>query len=199
MKDSGKMISNMGMENSVGQMKQFTKDSIRRAKNMVKVFFFGKTIAHMRENFLKTISTDSVNMYGKTEGFMKESGRITRWKEKEFLPGLMAEDIKDSTKMTRRKGLGFSRLEMEEFMKESGRMENNMVKVFSGKKISLVKECGRTENVYNGLIRLNKIKLKVAKKSKIRNDLNYHYMIFVLVNKYKILFFTFIYIFNLPI
>ena len=86
------------------------------------------------------------NTSGKMEEFIKDNGKITRWKVKECLPGLMAEGIKDSTKTIRRKVSEFSPLEMEEFMKESGKMESNTAKVYSGKRISLVKECGKMEN-----------------------------------------------------
>lgn len=136
----------MAMENNIGQTKQFTKGSIRRVKNMVKVSFCGKMIALIRENSSRIIFMALENMSGKMEEFMKDNGKITKWKVKESLPGLMAEGIKDSTKTIRRKASEFSLSEMEEFMKDSGKMESSTAKVYSGKRIFPAKECGKMDN-----------------------------------------------------
>jgi len=77
----------MATEKKPGQTKQFIKDNIVMAKNMEKVYFYGRMTAAMRVSFYKIISMVSVNMSGKMVEYMKDNGEIIKWREKVYLLG----------------------------------------------------------------------------------------------------------------
>jgi hypothetical protein len=134
MMEIGRMINNMVTERKRGLIKLFIKEIISMEKNMERAHFYGKMIAAMRVNLLRTIFKVLVNTFGKMGGPMKENGKITKWMEREFLHGLMEEDTKGSTRTTRRRVLEFFTLEMVEFTKVNGKMVDSMVKVYSVRK-----------------------------------------------------------------
>lgn len=93
----------MDMVSSTGLTKLYTKDNTNVEKNMEKVCFYGRMIAHMRASFFKTIFMDSVSILGKMGVFIKENGKIIKCKAKEYLHGLMDADMKVNIKMIRNK------------------------------------------------------------------------------------------------
>ena len=142
-RETGKTISNMGMEKKLGLMKQCTKDSIKMGRNTERVNFYGKMIVVTREIFYKITSMVSANMYGTTGEYMRVSGETTKCKARESSLGLMVDDIKASIRMIRRKALEYLPSEMAESMKENGKTENNMVMESSKKKLSSGRNLGR--------------------------------------------------------
>ena len=81
------------MENSLGQMEQSIRGSIKTAKNMEKVSSCGEMIAHMMGIFYKTTFTDMESTVGRMEECTKENGQTTKCKERESSVGPMGGNM----------------------------------------------------------------------------------------------------------
>lgn len=139
-----------------GQIKLFTLESTRTAKNMERENSCGPMTAPMKETSSKTTFTASVDTNGRTAGSTKDNGRTTKCKGKEPSPGLMAENTSESTLKIEKRDLAFLPSRMEEFTKANGWMENSTEGACSRRKISRGREFGRMERGWSGSKRRNR-------------------------------------------
>lgn len=125
-KVSGKTIFNMGSEKKYGQITVNMRDTIQKAKSMVKVSIFGKTAQCTMETGSKTELKAMENINGKMAVCILENGKITICMEKVFTLGLMAEDMKVNMKWIKSMALEFTNGQTVVYTREIGSMASNM-------------------------------------------------------------------------
>ena len=79
------MINKMVKEKKYGLMVLVMKDYIIKEKNMEMVYLNGLMDLFMKENFIKTIFKDKVNIDGKMVENILENGKIIKWMAKEYI------------------------------------------------------------------------------------------------------------------
>lgn len=127
-KECGRMINSQDKGKKVGQMAQFTKEIIKRAKSTVLEFSNGLMGQFTKEILSEITLKDLVLMFGLTFENTRVSGSLIKCMEKENFHGQMEGFTKESILMTKRMDKAPLHGQTVENTSEVGKTASNMEK-----------------------------------------------------------------------